>query len=216
MKRIIAIVCALVLACCAAAAAAAEEAPVSNLYKASTPETLKALIGGKSFDAGIAAPEFTGEDEDAKLTVLVTIYERDRFNPEAIDQLAVRDIVSFSNGTTFMAMEVVRDEYGVMVTDGSGEGYSFFKDEDGNYIATTDTDYPFWAEVCSIKVPVGKDVVFLDWSDPENLEEPVKLGYDEFVDCLLNGTSFTPNNTKLTFDENGKLVEILYNYSPWN
>ena len=61
-----------------------------------------------------------------------------------------------------------------------------------------------------------KDIRFLDWSDPENLEEPVKRGFDELLDCLLSETDFAPHNTQVTFDENGKLVELLYNYSPWN
>ena len=55
-----------------------------------------------------------------------------------------------------------------------------------------------------------------DWSDPENLEEPVKLGYDELLGHLLDGTNFAPYNTRVTFDENGKLIEFLYSYSPWN
>ena len=81
---------------------------------------------------------------------------------------------------------------------------------------TTDTDYPFWTDVFTVTVPLEKDIRFLDWSDPENLEEPVKLGFEELLDHLLNQTDFDPYNTKVTFDENGKLVELLYSYSPWN
>ena len=53
-------------------------------------------------------------------------------------------------------------------------------------------------------------------SDPENLEAPVKKGYAELLDLLLEDTNFSPYNTKVTFDENGKLSEFLYTYSPWN
>ena len=214
MKRIIAMLCALTLACCAAAACA--EVPVSNIYKPDAPAAFKTLVGGKSFNAMITEWKTTGEDEDGKLTISVTICERDRFDPAGIDNLAERDIIRFGNGTTIMAMEVTRDEFGVSVKDENGDGYSFFRDEDGNYIAATDTDYPFWTEVFSFKAPVEKDISFLDWSDPENLEAPVKRGYDEFFDDLLNEKSFTANNTRLSFDENGKLVEILLNYSPWD
>ena len=65
-------------------------------------------------------------------------------------------------------------------------------------------------------MPLEKDIIFLDWSDPENLDEPVKLGFDELLDHLLEGTNFAPYNTRVTFDENGKLMELLYSYSPWN
>ena len=115
-----------------------------------------------------------------------------------------------------MIMEVTRDEFGVTVKDGDDESYSFWKAEDGTYIASTETDNPFYTEVFTVKVPLEKDISFLDWSDPENLDEPVKLGFNELLGHLLGDTDFAPYNTKVTFDENGKLVEFLYTYSPWN
>ncbi len=214
MKKWTAILCALLLICLVATAFA--EVPVSNLYRPNTSETLKALIGGKSFEASITGWESAGEDEDAKFTISITVCERDRFDPAVIENLAERDILCFGDGTAFMVMEVIRDAFGVTVKDGFDNGYSFYKAEDGTYIASTDTDNPFYTEIFTVKVPLEKDVVFLDWSDPENLEGPVKLGYDELLDHLLEGTNFAPYNTKVTFDENGKLVELLYNYSPWN
>lgn len=215
MKKMTALLCALLLTCFAAAASA--EAPVSNLYKPNTSDTFKALVGGKSFQAGITGWESVGEDEDAKFKISITVYERDRFDPAVIENLAEHDILCFGDGTAFMVMEVIRDEFGVTVKDGFNNGYSFFKAEDGEaYIAATDTDYPFYTEVFTIKVPLEKDVSFLDGSDPENMGAPVKLGFDELLDHLLEGTSFAPYNTKVTFDEDGKLVEFLYTYSPWN
>ena len=89
--------------------------------------------------------------------------------------------------------------------------------EDGDaYIATTDTENPFYTDIFTVTVPLEKDISFLDWSDPENLDEPVKLGFNELLGHLLGDTDFAPYNTKVTFDENGKLVEFLYTYSPWN
>ena len=214
MKKMMAILCALLLTCFAVAASA--EVPVSNLYKPNTSETFKALVGGKSFEAAITKIESTGEDEDAKFTISITVYERDRFDAAVIENLATHDILCFGDGTTIMVMEVIRDEFGVIVKDGNNEGYSFFKAEDGTYIASTDTDYPFYTEVFTVTVPLEKNISFLDWSDPENLDEPVKLGFGELLDHLLEGTSFAPYNTRVTFDGNGKLVEFLYTYSPWN
>lgn len=215
MKKLTALLSALFLVCFAVMASA--EVPVSNLCTPNQSETLKALIGGKSFDARITGYESIGEDEDAKFSILITVCERDRFDPAVIENLAVNDIVRFGDGTAFMVKEVIPSETGVIVKDGFGSGYSFFKEEDGAaYIATTDTDHPFWTEVFTVKVPLEKDISFLDWSDPENRTAPVKLGFNELLDHLLDGTSFTPDNTRVTFDENGKLVEFLYSYSPWN
>ena len=39
---------------------------------------------------------------------------------------------------------------------------------------------------------------------------------DALLDLLLEKTDFEPYNTTVTFDQDGKLVEFLYNYSPWN
>ncbi len=215
MKKQLSILCALLLACFAAAASA--EAPVSNLYTPNPSETLKALVGGKSFEAEITGLESVGEDEDARFAISVTVCERDRFDPAIIDNLAERDIIRFGDGTSMMVMDVTRDEFGVTVKDGFDNSIYFYKAEDGDaYIASTDTENPFYTEVFTVKVPLGKDISFLDWSDPENLDEPVKLGFDELLDHLLEGTSFAPYNTRVTFDENGKLVEFLYSYSPWN
>ncbi len=215
MKKLIATLCALLLICFAVAVSA--EAPVSNLYKPNTSETLKALIGGKTYEAGITGWESVGEDEDAKFTLTITVSERDRFDPAVIENLKEHDILRFGNGTAIMVMEVIRDEFGVTVKDGFDNSYCFFKAEDGNaYIATTDTENPFYTEVFTVKVLLEKDINFLDWSDPENLEGPVKLGFDELISLIQEGKDFSPYNTKVTFDENGKLVKFLYSYSPWN
>ncbi|MBR5959963.1 MAG: hypothetical protein IKZ98_03135 [Clostridia bacterium] len=214
MKKVIAILCSLFLICLAIASSA--EAPVSNLYKPNVSETFKALVGGKSFDAAITNVESTGEDEDAKFTITITVYERDRFDPAVIENLTKHDILCFGDGTAIMVMEVIRDEYGTTVKDGNDDGYSFYKTEDGTYIATTDTENPFYTEIFTVKVPLEKDISFLDWSDPENLDGPVKLGFDELLGHLLDGTNFAPYNATVTFDENGKLVEFFYNDSPWN
>ena len=214
MKKMMAILCVLLLTCFAVAAFA--EAPVSNLYKSNTPETFKALVGGKSFEARISGWGSTGEDEDAKYTITITVCERDRFDATVIENLAERDILCFGDGSSIMVMELTRDEFGMTVKDGYANGYSFYKAEDGTYLVSTDTDYPIYTEVFMVTVPLEKDINFLDWSDPENLEEPVKLGFDELLNHLLEGTDFAPYNTKVTFDENGKLVEFLYSYSPWN
>ena len=214
MKKMMAVLCALLMICFAIAASA--EVPVSNLYRPNTSETFRALVGGKIFEAGITGMTSTGEDEDAKFTITLTVYERDRFDAAVIDNLAAHDILCFGDGTAAMVMDVTRDEYGVTVRGGNDDVYCFYREEDGNYSVTTDTDNPFYTEIFTIKVTLEKDISFLDWSDPENLDEPVKLGYSELLDHLLNGTSFAPYNTKVTFDGDGKLTELLYNYSPWN
>lgn len=213
MKKLFSVVCAMLIICSAAVAFA--EPYVSNLYKPIVPETLKALLGGKSFHARVNGMESTGQDEDTKFRISITVCERDRFDAAVIENLAVHDILQFGNGDAAMVMEVIPDEFGITVKGGEGV-YSFYKEEDGSYTVTMDGDYPFWTEIFSVTVPLEKDVRFLDWSDPEKQGEPVQLGFDALLELVQEDTNFSPYNMQVTFDENGNLTEFLYSYSPWN
>ena len=210
-----AILCAL-LTVCLAAAACAEEIPSSSLYKPARSETYKTLVGGKTFEAGVTRNQCYGEDEDAFYTITITVSEETRFEAKDIVELKERDIISFAPGQAVMVMEKAADEFGFRIKDGNSDEYFFSRTEDGYYVARTDTDNMFYTEIFSITIPLEKDIRFLDWSDPENLEGPVQKGYEELLDLLLADTNFSPYNTKVTFDGNGKLTEFLYNYSPWN
>ena len=215
MKKLAAIVCALLMACLAATACA--EVPTSNLYKPAMSETFKTLVAGKSFEVLVNGKESFGEDADAIFTITLTACEPTHYAAEDIENLKEYDIIAFRPGTAMMVMEVTSDESEIKVKGGGEDNnYLFTKAEDGCYTVHTDTDNIVYTEIFTITVPLEKDISFLDWSDPENLEGPVKKGFDELLDLLLEGRNFSPYNTKVTFDENGKLVEFLYTYSPWN
>lgn len=215
MKKLSAILCALLIACFAVSACA-EEIPSSTVYKPAIPETFKALAAGKTFEARVSRNECFGEDEDAFWTITITACAETRFNAEDIENLKERDIIAFAPGSAIMVMEKTADEFGFRIKDGESVEYSLTKTDDGYYVARTETDNMFYTDVFTITIPLDKDISFLDWSDPENLEAPVKKGYEELLDLLLEDTNFAPYNTKVTFDENGKLAEFLYTYSPWN
>ncbi len=210
MKKLMAVLCALLLAC------AAVNGFADAVIRPNTSETFRTLVGGKSFEARIAGLESVGEDEDAKFSVIITICERDRYDAAQIENLAVHDVLYFGDGSGIAVMEVIPDEFGITVKGGFGDAYNFTKGEDGCYTAATETDFPLWTEVLTVKVPLEKDICFRDWGDPENLDAPVERGFDELLDALQSGTDFAPYNTRVTFDENGRLVEFLYTYSPWN
>lgn len=210
-----AVLCALLITCLAVSACA-EDIPSSEMYKPAASETYRALVGGKTFECSVVRNECFGEDEDAFYTIRITASEETRFEAKDIENLKVHDIIAFAPGKSIMVMEVTADEFGFRVKDGNSDEYVFDKTEDGYYVARTDTDNMFYTELFTITIPLEKNISFLDWSDPENLEAPVKKGYEELLDLLLEDTNFAPYNTRLTFDENGKLVEFLYTYSPWN
>ena len=215
MKKLSAVLCVLLIACLAVSACA-EDVPSSEMYKPAVSETFKALVGGKSFTASVSLGECFGEDEDARYTITITVSEETRFAAKDIENLKEHDVIAFAPGKSIAIVEKTADEYGFRVKDGNSDEYVFLKTEDGYYTARTDTDNMFFTDVFSVTIPLEKDISFLDWGDPENLEAPVQKGYEELLDLLLADPSFAPYNTKVTFDENGKLTEFLYTYSPWN
>jgi len=210
-----AILCALLIACLAVSACA-EEIPSSTLYKPAASETFKALVAGKTFEANVSRKDCFGEDEDGIWTITITACEETHFEAQDIENLKERDIIAFAPGSAIMVMEKTADEYGFRIKDGNSFEYFFTKTSDGHYVARTENDNMFYTDIFTITIPLEKDISFLDWSDPENLTGPVKKGYSELLDLLLEDTNFAPYNTTVTFDGNGKLVEMLYNYSPWN
>ena len=212
MKKLIAVICAMLLVCLAATASA------MTVFKPAASETLKALLGGKTYDARVSGWGSYGEDEDTKYTISITVCEEDRFDAAVIENLQVGDAILFGNGTAAVITEVTPNETGTgfLVKGSNYDAYSFDKREDGSYVARTDTDYPFWTDTFTVEVPLEKDIKFLDFSNPDNQDATVELGFDQLLDHLIDGTNFSAYNTKVTFDENGKLVEFLYTYTPWN
>ena len=63
----------------------------------------------------------TGEDEDTKFRISITVCERDLFDAAAIENLAVRDILYFGDGTATMVMEVTPNEFGFIVKGGNDD-----------------------------------------------------------------------------------------------
>ncbi len=209
MKKMFSILCALLLVFVLSAASA-------DTVRPKVSETLKNLLNGKTYYAAVSGWGAFGEGEDTEYILSLTISEEDNFDPQVIDNLKTGDEICFGYGNVISVKELVPDEFGVTVKGDNDDVVNFYRLEDGSYVAHTDTDYPFWTDIFTVEVPLEKDIKFKDWSDPENLESPVELGLKELVTHLEEETDFAPYNTKVTFDENGKLIEFLYSYSPWN
>lgn len=215
-KILSAILCVLLVACLGVTACAEENVPTINLVVPEMSEVYKTLVAGKTYEAAIALGDCYGEDEDSTYTVHISVCEQLHFNGQQIENAQVNDVVVFAPDNAFMIMEKTADETGFAMKDGEGNVYYFIKQEDGTYVARTQTDNMFYAQVFGVTVLLGKDISFLDWSDPENLEAPEKKGYEDLLKLLLEDTNFSPYNTKVTFDAEGVLSELLYTYSPWN
>lgn len=207
MKKWLSVLCLVLVVCLAASASAI------SVVRPATPDMLKDMVGGKSFDVEKTGLGFTGEDEDTKFVVTLALCEDKYFDAATVEALQEGDIVRISFNEGFMIMELTKNEDGdILVKTGDGEGYLFSK-IDGRYRLTTETNYPLWARLFMMDVPIEKDVKFVDWTG----EEPVEKGYDELIELLTDeDTNIAPYNTTITFDENGNMVEFKYVSSPYN
>ena len=186
-------------------------------------ETVRSLPSGDlaSFVAGrtftVRASGFATSEGADHATLSFTICERERFDAAAVEALKTGDEVETADGQVFQVTSIRADEFGFYLNeDNPYESQLIFtRQEDGSYTLTNENDYPFWRETFSFDVPADAGLVYLDWSDPE-AEEPVRRTLADYIADYQDDTLFDANNTQITFDESGRLTQLLRNYSPWN
>jgi len=176
------------------------------------PEALPQLVAGKTFIA--YANGFACDEEMEHVTLYFQICEQESYAAEEVEALQPGDTILVGEAE-FEIKEIKQDEFGYEFISDS---YSIFvsKNEDGLYNAVTDTENRFYRNLFAIEVPAPSNMVFLDWSDPE-AEAPTELTLKDYVNRYINDEiNSTPDNTEITFDENGNLTTVTYRYSPWN
>ena len=207
MKKIILPLAALLL--CLAFCASAET--VTSLPSAD----LASFLAGRTFT--VRASGFAMMEGADHATLSFTVCEREIFDAASVEALAPGDEIEAADGQIFQVTSVRADEYGLILNE--NDPYErhliFTREEDGRYSLTDDTDYPFWRTTFSFDVPADADLVYLDWSDPE-AEAPVQRTLLDYIEDYQNDTLFDENNTQITFDGDGRLTQLLRNYSPWN
>ena len=177
------------------------------------PEAFRALVAGKTFTARLMGYGWGDDPDSAVLTWQIS--EREAYPAEEIESLQPGDTI-VAGGERIPVASVRWDEWGCVVSDAAEWSVlNLSKRDDGLYVATTDTDNPFWRPVFTIEVPADASLRYLDWSG--DTEEPVELTVRELKARLAGDEIFLDeNNTEITFDEDGNLSVILQRYSPWN
>ena len=176
------------------------------------PGLLRDVVAGKTFIARMEG--YICDEEMEHFTLYFQICEQESYKPEEIETLQVGDTILIG-GDPFEIKEIGQDEFGYKFT---GESYEIFlsKNKKNLYNAVTDTENRFYKNVFAIEVPAPAGLRFLDWSDPE-AEAPVELTCKDLVTRYMNDEIHsTEDNTEITFDTDGNLVEVIYRYSPWN
>lgn len=202
-KSLFAVICAL-LVCWAAGCAQTAEPQM--------PEKLRGLVAGKTHIACLEG--YAADEAMAHVSLSFVIYEQETYQAQDVQALAPGDTLTVG-GEPFRILSIKQDEYGYEVT---GETYDLFlyPNEDGLYYAVSDTEHRFYAAVAAIEVPAPADLRFVDGSDPEAEEATVGTLQDLLDRYGKEEINSSADNTEITFDEEGRLTEIVYRYSPWN
>ena len=210
MKKLIAVLCLIMIACLGLSASAQNIAPRQE-------GIVRELVSGKTFYAKVSGYGWYGEGEDTRYNLTLTLCERVSFDAAAVEALQPGDTVEI-NHDVYTLKTVKADEYGVTAQSVNpyDDELCFYKSEDGNYIVANEHDYPYWRETVTFEIEADKGLIFRDWSDPEADDPTDRTIADLMFELSESNRLFDANNTKVTFDENGRLILFELGYSPFN
>ena len=203
MKKLIAVAAAVALAVCAVAAASAEA------IKPNAP-----TIDINNLENRCVTTDLTLKDDK---TMTMTLYEKERFDPEAIKAVKAGDTI-FTDGK----------EVAITSVDQDGPDYIFNKGTDTEmmfclgvkyYEHYMENDQVPWIELGSMDREILDYYPILDWVNPatgETYDEVVVYRGDKLKELLKDpaGASFSVKNVQVLYDENNEPKLIWRFYSP--
>ena len=191
-------------------------AACAQTVEACPAELLKKLTAGQTFSARLSG--YGASDDSEYVRLFFDLCEQVVYPGEEVQALQAGDTLII-DGTPCEVVSVDSAEGVVTVNEGipTGMEFVFYPLEDGTYALMTTDEHTYWQTYITIECLVNRDGNFLykDWGDPE-AEEPVAYDLNELLTLLEKDLALSADNTKITFDEEGNLTEILRVYTPWN
>ena len=176
------------------------EAVVKPLYPL---ETAQDALADGGYSVSFSADDLIKTDGGYKLTV--EVYEYDRYEMEAIDNLANGSKIQFCNKE--ITVDKVEKETGFIQINGGIENDGIeLMEEDGLYRTVTVDDYPVYYSVGKVTIPLSDDVTFEDQAGSEQ--------ESDLPNAIENSDiSFTCNNTVITVRQE-QIVQIIRYWVP--
>lgn len=176
------------------------EAVVKPLYPL---ETAQDALADGGYSVSFTADDLIKTDGGYKLTV--EVYEYDRYEMEAIDNLANGSKIQFCNKE--ITVDKVEKETGFIQINGGIENDGIeLMEEDGLYRTVTVDDYPVYYSVGKVTIPLSDDVTFEDQAGPEQ--------ESDLPNAIENSDiPFTCNNTVITVRQE-QIVQIIRYWVP--
>ena len=203
MKKIVALLCAVLLlsVSCAAMAQTVYTQPA---------EMLRPLLAGKTLTATV-----NGYTTNSKglATLYISLFEKAHFAAEDVKALQAGDTL-FSPTMQMEIKSIEADELGYTITGEWGDVQYLYPDDNGVYYMVSETEETLWLNVIQLECYIADDFEYVDASDEE--AGPVVRANEELIADYNGPKVFSPDNMQITFDDNCRVVRVTYLYSPWN
>lgn len=184
------------------------EAVVKPLYPL---ETAQDALADGGYSVSFTADDLIKTDGGYELTV--EVYEYDRYEMEAIDNLESGSKIQFCNKE--ITVDKVEKETGFIQINGGIENDGIeLMEEDGLYRTVTFDDYPVYYSVGKVTIPLSDDVTFEDQAGSEQESDLPIVELKDLPDAIENSDiSFGCNNTVITVRQE-QIVQIIRHWVP--
>lgn len=175
--------------------------------------------------AGLTLLATPGAYDPETEQLFLTLWEPMAFSHEQVLSLAPGDCLALGE-ERLLIVSVDWNDFGcaVCAKDDWGERELFFFPE-GECWLPTEYGSLFWHKAGEVAASFAVQASYLEGIVPEDgepLEEPLSLPIEAFLrrkaieeSDETAGPGFGCRNTKVTFDENGQIVQIQRDYVPW-
>ena len=184
------------------------EAVVKPLYPL---ETAQDALADGGYSVSFTADDLIKTDGGYELTV--EVYEYDRYEMEAIDNLDSGSKIQVCNKE--ITVDKVEKETGYIQINGGIENDGIeLMEEDGLYRTVTVDDYPVYYSVGKVTIPLSDDVTFEDQAGSEQESDLPIVELKDLPDAIENSDiSFGCNNTVITVRQE-QIVQIIRHWVP--
>ena len=184
------------------------EAVVKPLYPL---ETAQDALADGGYSVSFTADDLIKTDGGYELTV--EVYEYDRYEMEAIDNLESGSKIQFCNKE--ITVDKVEKETGYIQINGGIENDGIeLMEEDGLYRTVTVDDYPVYYSVGKVTIPLSDDVTFEDQAGSEQESDLPIVELKDLPDAIENSDiSFGCYNTVITVRQE-QIVQIIRHWVP--
>lgn len=186
------------------------EAVVKPLYPL---ETAQDALADGGYSVSFTADDLMKTDAGYELTV--EVYEYDRYEMEAIDNLESGSKIQFCNKEITVDKVEKNSETGFVLINGGIENDGIeLMEEDGVYRTVTFNDYPVYYSVGKVTIPLADDITFEDQAASEQESDQPIVGLKDLPDAIENSDiSFGYNNTVITVRQE-QIVQIIRYWVP--